>query len=42
MLDNISKGTYGLKVQGFLMCIEMVDNAPIIMMQDPLYVGKKL
>jgi hypothetical protein len=32
MLDNISKGTYGLKVQGFLMCAKMVDNAPIIMM----------
>jgi hypothetical protein len=32
MLDNISKGTYGLKIQGFLMCAKMVDNAPIIMM----------
>ncbi len=42
MLDSISKGTYDLKVQGFLMCVEMVDNAPIIMMQDPLHVGKKL
>jgi hypothetical protein len=42
MLDNISKGTYGLKVQGFLMCAKMVDNIPIIMMEDPLHVGKKL
>jgi hypothetical protein len=42
MLDNIAKGTYGLKVQGFLMCVKMVDNTPIIMMQDPLHVGKKI
>jgi hypothetical protein len=42
MLDNISKGTYGLIIQCFLMCAKMVDNAPIIMMQDPLHVGKKL
>jgi hypothetical protein len=42
MLDNISKGTYGLKVQGFLMCVKMVDNTSIIMMQNPLHVGKTL
>jgi hypothetical protein len=42
MLDSMSKRTYGLKVQGFLMCVKMVDNTPIIMMQDPLHVGKKL
>jgi len=42
MLDNISKGSYGLKVQGFLMCGEMVDNDTIIMMRNPLHVGKKL
>jgi hypothetical protein len=44
MLDNISKGIYGLKVQGFLMCAKMVDNTvtPIIMVQDPLHVGNKL
>ncbi len=41
MLDNISKGIYGLKVQGFD-CAKMVDNTPIIMMQNPLHVGKKL
>jgi len=41
MLDSISKGIYGLKVQGFD-CAKMVDNTPIIMMQDPLHVGKKL
>jgi len=41
MLDNIFKGTYGLKVQVFLMCTKMVENTPIIMMQDPSYVGKK-
>jgi hypothetical protein len=40
MLDNISKGTYGLNVQGSLMCVKMVDNTLIIMMQVPLYVGK--
>ncbi len=38
----ISKKSYGLKVQGFLMCGEMVDNNIIIMMQNPLHVGKKL
>ena len=42
MLDSISRGTYGLKVDGFLMCAEVVDEAPLIMMQDPLHVGKKL
>jgi len=42
MLDNISKGIYGLKVQGFFNCAKMLDNTPIIMMQDPLHVGKKL
>ena len=42
MLESISKGTYGLKVDGFLMCAEVVDGAPMIMMQDPLHVGKKL
>jgi hypothetical protein len=42
MLDNISKGTYDLKVQRFLMCAKMVDNSLIIMMQNPLHVGKKL
>jgi hypothetical protein len=42
MLDNISKGTYGLKNQGILVCENMVDNTPIIMMQNPLHVGKKL
>jgi len=42
MLDNISKGTYDLKVQRFLMCTKMVDNSLIIMMQNPLHVGKKL
>jgi hypothetical protein len=42
MLDSISKGTYGLKVQGFLMCAKMVDNSLIILMQNPLHVGKKL
>jgi hypothetical protein len=41
MLDSISKGIYGLKIQGFD-CAKMVDNTPIIMMQDPLHVGKKL
>jgi hypothetical protein len=42
MLDNIFKGRYGLKVQVFLMCGEMVDNDTIMMMQNPLHVGKKL
>jgi hypothetical protein len=42
MLGSISKGTYGLKVQGFLMCAKMEDNSRIIMMQNPLHVGKKL
>jgi hypothetical protein len=42
MLDNISKGRYGLKVQVFLTCGEMVDKDTIIMMQNPLHVGKKL
>jgi hypothetical protein len=42
MLDSISKGTYDLKVQCFLMCAKMVDNSLIIMMQNPLHVGKKL
>jgi hypothetical protein len=42
MLDNISKGTYGLKVQGFLMCAKVVDNTPIIMIENPLHVSKKL
>jgi len=42
MLDNISKGTYGLKVQGFLMFIKMVNNALIIIMQNTLHVGTRL
>jgi hypothetical protein len=42
LMDSISKGTYGLKVQSFLMCAKMVDNSLIIMMQNPLHVGKKL
>ena len=42
MLESISWGTYGLKIDGFLMCAEIVDEAPLIMMQDPLHVGKKL
>jgi hypothetical protein len=41
MLNSISKGIYGLKVQGFDYA-KMVDNTPIIMMQNPLHVGKKL
>jgi hypothetical protein len=46
-LDNISKATYHLKVQDFLMYakmvgVEMVDNTAIIMTQDPLHVGEKL
>jgi hypothetical protein len=42
MLDNICKGTYNLKIQRFLMCVEMVNIVLAIMMQDPLHVGKKL
>ena len=42
MLDSISRGTYGLKVDGFLICAEIVDEASLIMMQDLLHVGKKL
>jgi hypothetical protein len=43
MLDKISKGTYGLKVQGFLMFINMVNIVLlIIIMQNTLHVGKGL
>jgi len=42
MLDKISKGTYGLKVQGFLMFIKMVNIALIIIMQNTWHVGKGL
>jgi hypothetical protein len=40
--NNRSKGTYNLKIQGFLMCVKMGNIALAIMMQDPLHVGKKL
>ncbi len=39
MLDNICKGTYNLRIQGFLMCVEMVNTILAIMMQDPLHLG---
>jgi hypothetical protein len=39
MLDNIYKGIYNLRIQGFLMCVEMVNIALTIMTQDPLHVG---
>jgi hypothetical protein len=42
MLDNICKGTYNLKIQGFLTCVKMVNTVVAIMTQDPLHVGKKL
>jgi hypothetical protein len=39
ILNNICKGTYNLRIQGFLMCVEMVNIALAIMMQDQLHVG---
>lgn len=41
MLECITKGSYGLKVDGFLMCAKIVDNAPMIMMHNPLHVEKR-
>lgn len=40
ILESIAKGSYGLKVDRFSMCAEIIDNSPMIIMQDPLYVGK--
>jgi hypothetical protein len=42
MLESIYKGTFGLNEDGFLMKSEIVDGHPLIMVQDPIHVGKKL
>ena len=42
MLESIYKGTFGLNEDGFLMKSEVVDGHPLIMVQDPIHLGKKL
>ena len=41
MLESIYKGIFGLKKVGFFMKSEIVDGHPLIMLQDPIHVGKK-
>jgi len=42
MLKSIYEGTFGLNEDGFLMKSKVVDGHPVIMVQDPIHVGKKL
>jgi len=42
MLENIYKGTFGLNEDGFLMNSKVVDGHLLIMVQDPIHMGKKL
>ena len=42
MLESIYKGTFGLNEDDFLMKSDIVDGHPLIMIQDPIRMGKKL
>ena len=42
MLESIYKGTFGLNEDGFFMKSDIVDGHPLIMIQDPIRIGKKL
>jgi len=42
MLESIYKGIFGLNEDGYLMKSKVVHGHPLIMVQDPIHVGKKL
>lgn len=42
MLESVSRGTYGIESLSFLIKFEMINNLPMIMIEDPPHVGKKL